>query len=57
MVADVVTDVLVAELEEATDSCVMYFPFAYSPDKSAGFKLTLPVAVALLVIEAVVPSL
>jgi hypothetical protein len=53
----VVTEVLAAELEEATDSCVMYLPFAYRPDRSAGFKLTVPVAVALLVIEAVVPSL
>jgi hypothetical protein len=35
----------------------MYFPFAYSPDKSAEFRLTLPAAVALLVIDAVVPSL
>jgi len=47
----------VAELEEATDSCVMYFPPAYRLDRSAGFKLVVPVAVALLVIEAVVPSL
>jgi len=53
----VVTEVLAAELEEATDSCVMYFPFAYRLDRSAGFRFTLPVAVALLVIEAVVPSL
>jgi len=53
----VVTEVLAAELEEAMDSCVMYLPRVYSPDRSAGFRLTLPAAVALLVIDAVVPSL
>jgi len=57
MVTVVVTEVLVAELEEAMDSCVMYLPFAYSDDRSAGFMTALPVAVALLVIDAVVPSL
>jgi len=49
--------VLAAELDGATESCVMYFPFAYRLDRSAGFKLVVPVAVALLVIETVVPSL
>jgi len=46
----------VAELEEA-NSCVMYFPPAYRLDRSAGFKLVVPVAMALLVIETVVTSL